>query len=173
MQCPACGTENLPGTDLCDDCGSSLTNLDDLGSDSNAIGKMLKEVKINSLESGKPLFAKLGDSVDSCVQRMQDAEVAHILVTNDDGDLLGIVTERDILYKVTPTINGEESDAIETIMTPDPHTLTGEDSVSVLLNTMAVYGYRRVPVKLDDGFSIVTVRQLFHYLLSLKAKANS
>ena len=96
-----------------------------------------------------------------------------ILVTNDDGDLLGIVTERDILYKVTPTVDGEESDPIETIMTPDPHILTGEDSVSVLLNTMAVYGYRRVPVKLDDGFSIITVRQLFNYLLGLEAEANS
>jgi CBS domain-containing protein len=168
VECPACATENLPGSDLCEDCGSSLTNIEDVSGETDAIAEVLKNTKISSLESGKPVFAKLGESIDECVRKMQDAEVAHVLVTNDDGDLLGIVTERDILYKVTPTNNGETTGAIETIMTPDPHALTGDDSISVLLNTMAVYGYRRVPVKLDEGFAMVTVRQLFNHLLSLK-----
>jgi len=170
MECPACGEENLPGTDLCDVCGSSMTQIEAGNSDASTIAEILKEKKISDIDSGKPVFSKLGESIDECVRKMQDANVAHVLVTDEEGELKGIVTERDILYNVMPTAEGEDSPPIESIMTPDPHTLTGDDSVSVLLNTMAVYGYRRVPVKLDDGYSMVTVRQLFNFLLSVESK---
>lgn len=169
MECPACGEENLAGADLCDVCGSSMTQIENDSEASTTIAELLKEKKISDLDSGKPVFCKIGESIDEAVRKMQDAKVAHVLVTDEAGELRGIVTERDILYNVMPTKNGEESAPIESIMTPDPHTLTGDDSVSVLLNTMAVYGYRRVPVKLEDGYSMVTVRQLFNYLIALES----
>lgn len=170
MECPACGYENLPGADTCEACGSSMTQIDLESEASKTIAELLKEKKISDLDSGKPIFCKMGESIDEAVRKMQDANVAHVLVTNDAGDLKGIVTERDILYNVLPTKDGEESAPIESIMTPNPHTLKGDDSVSVLLNTMSVYGYRRVPVQLDDGYAMVTVRQLFNYLLALESE---
>lgn len=169
MQCPACGAENLPGADNCDDCGFDLTAVSPSVSGTELIAEALSSTALTELESRKPVFAVSGESVDECVRKMQDANVGSLLVTDSDGELIGIVTERDLIMKVVPSDDGSAGDVtVDSIMTPKPHTLRGEDHVAQLLHNMAVYGYRRVPVQLQEGYTMVTTQQLFNYLLDLE-----
>ena len=60
MECPACGTENLPGTDLCEDCGSSLINVDEPGNHSSAIAKALEVFPTSQQLQKRPKVYRLG-----------------------------------------------------------------------------------------------------------------
>jgi CBS domain-containing protein len=173
MNCPACGSENLPGADACEDCGFAFVGLLDGAS---AIGQPedtrfeehLRSTTLASLEASPAILLDRNDSVGRCILSMQEHGVAHVLVTDGTGEAIGIVTERDLLMKVQPSLSGTlGGEAVSTIMNPAPLMLDSTVSVSVLLNTMAVKGYRRVPVKGPEGYKVVTVRYLFNYLLAL------
>lgn len=170
IACPACAHENIPGSDQCDSCGDSLTAVT---KPDKGIEARLRDTKISELETFEPVIAAKGSAIDAAVKAMQEAGRGHVFVM--DGDkVIGIVTERDLLYKVKPLAMDESTtgdETIESVMTPDPLILRGEQSVSFLLNTMAVKGYRRVPVVIDGKLRIITVRLLFDHLLKLSKEA--
>jgi CBS domain-containing protein len=80
---------------------------------------------------------------------MQQAKGDCLLIC-EDRKLVGIITERDILMKVL----GKEADPdqeVDAFMTPNPDTLTLEDTVSAALEMMERGGYRNIPLLGRDG----------------------
>jgi CBS-domain-containing membrane protein len=104
----------------------------------------LRPIRVMCLERALvvvPPSARIGDAI-SC---MQERRIGAVLIVAEE-KVVGIVTERDILLKVTGSSLDVERESVEKIMTADPETLMLDDQIAYLLNTMRVGGFRHVPI---------------------------
>ena len=69
----------------------------------------------------------------------------------EDGEVIGIFTEHDLLTKVIRTDLSPLDVAIGDVMTPDPVFLRRDDSLEVLVNKMVVGFFHHVPIVDDDA----------------------
>ena len=91
-----------------------------------------------------PICVDVGETVSAAVEKMVQNKVGSVLITRD-GKLAGIVTERDILRKVTAVrANPGELTCVE-IMTPDPEVLSPDAPIAYALDKMGVGGFRFQP----------------------------
>jgi signal-transduction protein with cAMP-binding, CBS, and nucleotidyltransferase domain len=107
-------------------------------------------------------------TVRQAIELMHQRRLGYILVV-EQGRLLGIFTERDVLTKVA----GREVDidrvTVGTLMTTDPECLSADDELVYALNQMSLGGYRHIPLLDDDGrpIGVVAMRHIVDYLVSL------
>ena len=162
MRCPTCGTENLLGSDVCDNCGSDLAGHDVPQSATTFKGQLLGE-HLDALTIATPEVLEASADVDDAIRRMHDKGIDCVLVA-EDGRLVGIFTDRDAVLKVA----GLERAArpISTLMTRDPVVLRHDETIAVAINKMAVGGFRHIPI-VEDGrpIGIVTARDVFRHLV--------
>lgn len=92
---------------------------------------------------------------------MAERRVAAALVMDGD-QLLGILTERDLVFRVMAKGLDPEKTPIKDIMTPKPITVSSSDHASVALERMRKGHFRHLPV-IDDGVvkGIVSIRDLY------------
>lgn len=163
MVCPACGAANIPGTDLCDECGTDLQQLD--------IPETMQRDAASPLNS--PLTeVRLGRShvlgptapVSAAVAILREDPAAAVVV-QDQGELVGIFTERDVLAKVAGT-PARLAEPIGVLMTPDPVILRDTDTVAIALNKMVVGGFRHVPLLQGERLvGVVTASDLMQWFM--------
>ncbi|MEC7557267.1 MAG: CBS domain-containing protein [Planctomycetota bacterium] len=82
-----------------------------------------------------------------------------------DGQLVGIMTERDILHALNSGISHDAP--IRTMMTTNPVTITNRDTLFDAIALMDSGGYRRLPVLDDEGrpAGVVDVKTVTGYLV--------
>lgn len=91
---------------------------------------------------------------------------AALIVSPEDGSrLIGIVTERDYLYKLEALEGGLDS-PIEEIMTSSPITLASDETIDQAVRLMTEGGYRHLPIVDASGklAGIVSTQDLIGYL---------
>jgi CBS domain-containing protein len=88
-------------------------------------------------------------SVREAAQRMAQARVGAIMITDDD-QLVGIFTERDALVRVLSAGLNAASVTLEEVMTPNPMTSSPEVPLGHALHLMFEGGFRHVPI-VEDG----------------------
>ncbi len=83
-------------------------------------------------------------------------------MTDDDGKLIGIVTERDVVFRGVAAGLDTTVSTIADIMTANPDTLSPNDSAADALELMQPEKYRHLPV-VDNGncIVVVSIRDLF------------
>ncbi len=93
---------------------------------------------------------------------MATANVAAIIVLDDDGKLIGILTERDLTRRVVAENASPADVKVGDIMTPDPDTLSATDRAGDALELMMTRRYRHLPVTDADGrcVAMVSIRDL-------------
>ncbi len=162
MECPACGHDNIEGSDFCDECGSSLTET---------------QVKWRMVESGD---RKISDPIGQAgmrsaivvtpdtpmvevIRQMRDRHRGCALIV-EQGNLVGLLTRRDVLHRVAkPNANLTQLE-VRNVMSPSPEALRETDSIGSALNKMAMGNYRHVPVKREDGqFAVFSCRDALRY----------
>jgi len=84
-------------------------------------------------------------TVQEAAVRMKEAHVGAILVV-EDGQLLGIFTERDALNRVLAENRPARTVVLSEVMTPDPVTIGADRPLGHALHMMFEGGYRHVPV---------------------------
>jgi CBS domain-containing protein len=84
-------------------------------------------------------------TVFEAIKRMVDANVGALLVT-DGGRVVGIVTERDYLRRVTLEGRTEKETLVREIMTSPPVYVTPETSVEECMAVMTERRIRHLPV---------------------------
>ena len=101
MDCPSCGYDNIPGTDECAQCQTSLTQ-EDIPRDEarGRIERSMIEDRVSDLRPAKPICVEEDTSVAAALETMRSRNIGCLLVTNAEGALSGILTERDLLMKV-------------------------------------------------------------------------
>lgn len=101
------------------------------------------------------------DTVIDAVTLMRDRRIGAILVTNDQA-LVGIITERDIVFRVVAATRDPETTRIAEVMTTDPDAVAPGADVMTALERMQSGGYRHLPV-VDGGalVGIVSIRDIY------------
>jgi CBS domain-containing protein len=146
-----------------------LRDSDDLGEPRGA----LVNDTIAVLSPAEPICLPADATVHEAVQTMLARRQAGVLITDAEGRLAGIFTERDVLTRVV----GKDLDARRTslaaVMTPHPEALTARDRVAYAVHCMSISGYRTIPLVDPDRrpLGVVTVSDVVRWLASLFPEA--
>jgi CBS domain-containing protein len=113
---------------------------------------MLERTIRNIVQDQEIVTAPAKTSVADAARIMRAHKVGAILVV-EEGQLVGIFTERDGLYRVV----AEERDARKTtlaeVMTANPQSVQPDDTFARALHMMHAGGFRHVPV-VENGSAI-------------------
>jgi CBS domain-containing protein len=101
------------------------------------------------IEDQAPLIAQGETTVGEAARLMQQNGVGAVMVV-ENGKLVGIVTERDALYKVMAKGLDAESTRIAQVMTRNPQTIHPDKPFEDALRIMHASSFRHVPV-VEDG----------------------
>ena len=107
-------------------------------------------------------------TVRQAIETMQQARIGCVLIV-DQGYLVGVFTERDILTKVAARDIDIDRRRVEELMTPDPECLRSDNELVYALNQMSVGGYRHIPLVDHQGrpTGVVSVRDIIDHLAHL------
>jgi CBS domain-containing protein len=161
--CPDCKAENIQGSDFCERCGHDLHQLDHPSAYDEFTTHLLHD-QLSELEARQVPIVSPRDPVAFAIHRLQALETGCALVKIGE-QLVGIITERDVLLKAA----GERVDlnavTVGQIMTPDPVVLRGDDTLAVALHKMSVGEFRHIPLLVDGGISrVVSIRDVFKHV---------
>jgi len=115
----------------------------------------LRATKVRHLNLPSPSTVDASATVEDAVRHMRTIRCACSLVV-EDGKVIGIVTERDVLNKLVgrPALL---SRSVREFMTPDPVTLSPEDTLDEAIRRMSEGGYRNLPVLDEHGKPIASL----------------
>lgn len=94
----------------------------------------------------KPLTMRPTAHVKHACQKMHEARVGSVLVTDEHGRLVGIFTGRDAVCRVVAAGKDAEATALADVMTPDPASLPPETTAIEALRLMWDGGFRHIPI---------------------------
>lgn len=171
MICPDCQTENIPGTDMCESCGQDLRTLDLPGVRDDFTYHVLHD-QLGDVVEDPPTVAP-GEPVALAVHHMQEHETGCVLVVEKD-QLVGILTERDVLLKAAGDKTDLSAVAVKDLMTQDPVILREEDTIAVALHKMSIGGFRHIPlVSKGRPIGVVSARQLLNHVSEFISKQSA
>jgi CBS domain-containing protein len=111
------------------------------------------------------------ETLQAAAQAMKEQKISSVLVT-EDGYLIGILTERDMVKAVAEGIDTEITH-VRDYMTPTPIAVNPETSVEEGVQIMLEHGFRHLPIV--DGErelkGVVSIRDLARAGIKLPAEA--
>jgi len=125
----------------------------------------LAEKSVTEIE-GRPYIAvPATTTVKQALSKLAGEDIACLLV-EEDGKLVGVVGDRDILDKVALEFEATQDRPVRDVMSADPVYVYQSDSAAAALSVMAVSGYRHVPVVALDGsiMGIVSPQRVTKFL---------
>ena len=170
MLCTSCGHDNLPGADHCEKCRTSLMHEDvPLASIESAIEHSLSEDVVQTLNPVEAFSVPEGTSLEEAIRTMRERKIGCLLVTDPDGKLCGIFTERDVLYKVAGKELDLAAQPVSRYMTHDPEVIRGDQLLASALQRMMVGDLRHLPLVDTEGRpeKILSSRDIINYLAFL------
>ena len=131
---------------------------------------MLKEPIRRLHPRQPPVCVPIGQPVTLAIELMRRNGIGSVLITENQ-QLVGILTERDVLCKITATYQDPRTKRVEEIMTRDPACLSPEDPIVFALNRMGVGGFRHVPLvdEKHHPVGLISVRHLVRYMVDFFA----
>src|SRR5262245_25227474 len=129
------------------------------------LDRNLKIDSVSRLQPSPPHQIRSGQPVSAAVDCMRRQRVGCLLVC-DDGRLVGILTERDLVRRVLAP-GRPMSTPIADCMTSDPVTVSSKEPIRVAIERMEQGGYRHLPV-LDERqhlVGILSIKRVVHYLV--------
>jgi CBS domain-containing protein len=164
MICPYCSHQNLDGLDHCEECSHDLAFFD-VPRPISGLQQQLMEDTVGQVPFDRLVFVKPQDSVAHAVSRIKTIGIGQAVVVEDER-LVGILTERDLLYKLAGRDVDLNSISVSEIMTTHPDAIEESDAIRVVVNKMAVGGYRHVPiVRRGHPVGILSAKALVNYIL--------
>lgn len=170
MRCTSCGHDNLPGADHCDACHANLMHEDvPLARIESALEHSLSEDKVHALNPVEAFSVPEGTSLEEAIRTMRERKIGCLLVTDREGKLRGIFTERDVLYKVAGKGLALAAEQVSRYMTHDPEVIRGDQLLASALQRMMVGDLRHLPLVDTEGRPerILSSRDIINYLAFL------
>lgn len=163
MRCPNCGHDNIAGADLCDSCGTDLAGLDLAEAEAGFRGRLMTD-RLGDLPLVPPLLVSRASSAAEAIELMRQAHHGCVLV-EDEGGLVGIFTERDVLTRVVRPGRDPQKVTLAEVMTDNPVSLAPEDPPAFAIHLSVARGLRHLPV--TDGPELrgfISVRDLLRHI---------
>ncbi len=119
----------------------------------------------------RPITLSPEATVTDAMRAMQREHRGCVLVTDDGtqrSKLIGIFTERDVLFRIVDKSRNPAALPIGEVMTPNPENLSARATVAYVLNKMSVGGFRHVPVVDDEHrpVCVISVRDVVSFLVN-------
>ena len=129
-------------------------------------GAILTE-PISALGPKSPVVVGPEVPVREAVRLMTENHIGCVCVV-ERGILLGIFTERDLLYAVQSGIDPSRTRVGE-LMTEKPETLRRQDGIAQALNQMSEGGFRHIPIVDAAGrpIGIIAMTDIVRFIVSL------
>jgi len=117
-------------------------------------------LKVKDLPPGRLLSVDPQTKVAEVAREMRGNDADSVAVM-EDGVLVGIITERDLVRAIADGVNPTQTNA-SVIMTADPATVTADEDVSIVALKMMRLGVRHLPVVDGNGkpLGLVSARNL-------------
>jgi len=94
----------------------------------------------------RPVAMNEASSVTEACDRMRDCQAGAVLVTGDVGRLVGIFTGRDAVCRVLAQRRDPSTTRLSEVMTPNPTTMSPDQTAFDALRLMSDGGFRHVPL---------------------------
>jgi CBS domain-containing protein len=102
------------------------------------------------------------EPIGEAIRIMSQKKIGGLPVIDSDKKVIGIITERDILFKLSHRIPDM---TVGEAMTPNPVTISSDSTVGLALDKMLRYHFRRLPVlQRGELQGMVTMRGIIRYL---------
>jgi CBS domain-containing protein len=167
MICPNCCHDNVPGAEECSHCFTDLTQLDRPIA-SNKVEHSLMHDPVIVLQPREPMTLLPTATLADAMRTMLAKDVGALLVVDGSGQLLGILSERDLLTKVAGIHDDYTHRPVSEFMTPKPEGLTANKTLAFALHKMDMGGYRHMPV-VHEGkpVAVISVRDIMRHITKL------
>jgi CBS domain-containing protein len=93
-----------------------------------------------------PLVMQQSVTVEAACQQMSERRVGSVLITDEDGSLVGIFTGRDAVCGVLAKGKHPSKTTLKEVMTTDPVTMSPDKTAIDALRLMWDGGFRHVPL---------------------------
>jgi CBS domain-containing protein len=104
--------------------------------------------RIRDVMTGDPASVEASATVQEAAQLMDQKDIGAVLVV-ENGEVKGIVTDRDVVVRVVAKGNGPDA-SVREAATTDVETLSPDDSIEDAIKKMEQADVRRLPV-VEDG----------------------
>ena len=125
---------------------------------------------LRALKIQEPVMVPPTMTVQSAVLKMQTHRTGCVLLVDSElagqRKLIGIFTERDLLYKVIGKIKDISTVHVSEFSTQNPETMRLDDTIGHALNLMHVGGYRHIPVVNDkyEPLGVISIKDAVAFL---------
>jgi len=128
----------------------------------------VKEVMNKNVKTVRP-----EDTVKESAKIMNESHIGALVVVSGTGEVVGILTERDILTDVVATGKNADEVKVSEIMTPNIVTITPDKTLEEAADIMTENNIKKLPV-VDQGrlIGIVTATDLIAYEKDLIEKVS-
>ena len=107
---------------------------------------MMRLNEIFTNKGGQPVTVSEDSTVGSAIRTMNQHRVGSVMVQGQNGEPIGILTERDVVRLYAQGETDFETMVVKDWMTTDMTTGQPDDSVSEVLAIMTVKRFRHLPV---------------------------
>jgi CBS domain-containing protein len=137
----------------------------------SVIEKSLSEDRIETLNPVEAFSVPEDTSLDAAIGTMRKKKIGCLLVTDPDGKLCGIFTERDLLYKVAGKVEDLTAQPVSRYMTPNPEVIREDQLLASALQRMMVGDLRHLPIVDEQSRpkKILSSRDVIDYGVTLVA----
>lgn len=142
-----------------------VANLYDIEKSKGSLREDVLYTNLKRIGSSNFSFVSHTVTIEDVLHRLHQKSHSVALVTEYETELAGIVTERDLLFKVFSQ-DVDLSTSVTEIMTSNPHILSIENKLGHALKNMFTYHYRNIPLINTEGFpvSIVTLLDILIFI---------
>jgi CBS domain-containing protein len=105
---------------------------------------------VREIMTNTPLTLSRNATLAEAAQAMRANNIGDVLVTDDDGHLHGVITDRDIVVRAVAERRAPAG-PVEDHVTTELHTVTDGDDTKRALRLMSDNALRRLPVLDGDG----------------------
>ncbi|MHC4070049.1 MAG: diguanylate cyclase [Planctomycetota bacterium] len=126
----------------------------------------VKDIQQAVKHPNKLLTIKENATVAKAAKKMRDHHIGCLVVFDTDGKFTGVLTERDILAKVTTKSIAPNNSLVSQVMTPTPISCTMDTTIENLEQLMAEHNIRHLPiVENDTPVGMISSRDIIAYRL--------
>ncbi len=125
-------------------------------------------LRVEDIMVSPPVTVSRNTSIQEAARIMYEKRIGSVLVVDDDGRLIGIVTERDIVFACSQGWDSSRH-AVWEIMTENPVTVKPSDNVVTAMEKMRELGIRHLPVVDEEGrpVGMISFRDVMDLVLTL------
>ncbi len=135
-------------------------------------GALLSDT-VKLLAPSEPIRFPAEATVHEAVTKMVANRRAAVVIVDEEGRLIGIFTERDVLTRVVGQGRDLHRTTLGEVMTRDPEALSPQDRICYAINRMNNAGYRTVPLVDAERrpIGVVTINDVVKWLAGIFPEA--